>query len=55
MRFLVRVPTQLKISDFIDKKEKQLPNCEPNLAAEQRLGTNGELDRGVNIVKRRRK
>jgi hypothetical protein len=47
---------QTKIIDFVDKKDGQLLDCESNLAAEQRMGTNGEFDlRGVNNVSRRKK
>ena len=39
------LPIQLKISDLIDRKEKQLPSCESNLTAEQQ--SNGEFVRGI--------
>jgi hypothetical protein len=40
-------------TDFVDKKEMQLLDCESNLAAEQQ--SNGKFVRGVNNVKRRKK
>ena len=46
---------QLTLDHFIDIKEKQLLDTAYSLAAEQRMGTNGEFVRGVNNDKRRKK